>query len=151
MLVLFQLTAARRRLDGLSLASQRYTEVSTHSRPKAAGVYRPNLRRIFKVSTHSRPKAAGLYAALFLRLRRFQLTAARRRLGLVLPVPMLPVNVSTHSRPKAAGPICGVIFEAPAVSTHSRPKAAGLIRLAGSALAPVSTHSRPKAAGGPLV
>ena len=56
------------------------------------------------VSTHSRPKAAGLAAvgirrALFL----FQHTAARRRLAKHLPSISLLMAVSTHSRPKAAG------------------------------------------------
>ena len=37
----------------------------------------------YPVSTHSRPKAAGLTATLFVpTLAEFQLTAARRRLGL---------------------------------------------------------------------
>ena len=64
----------------------RYALVSTHSRPKAAGV--PKFKNPFTVvvSTHSRPKAAG---------------NSRSQGYVVYPV-------STHSRPKAAGsaPIC---------------------------------------------
>ena len=55
--------------------------VSTHSRPKAAGLFCDGKPVMFIVSTHSRPKAAG-------------------RVGAVVVV---GVRVSTHSRPKAAG------------------------------------------------
>ena len=78
----FQHTAARRRL-GLHKVKGIYPAiVSTHSRPKAAG-----LRNVFSistliVSTHSRPKAAGLIQEFFLLIsKKFQHTAARRRLG----------------------------------------------------------------------
>ena len=77
--------------------------VSTHSRPKAAGVCGRSPLRGYLVSTHSRPKAAGL--------------PSRTRL--------LHRQVSTHSRPKAAGPIAEAMRDAAKVSTHSRPKAAG--------------------------
>ena len=53
------------------------------------------------VSTHSRPKAAGFPAACTLPCRRFQHTAARRRLQF-RGQPRLLLPVSTHSRPKAA-------------------------------------------------
>ena len=79
----FQHTAARRRLDKSGAygcgrvcrfntqppeggwAEQNYPsafecEVSTHSRPKAAGKKKACLTRPILVSTHSRPKAAGL-------------------------------------------------------------------------------------------
>ena len=58
------------------------SQVSTHSRPKAAGEGRLLRFRVVKVSTHSRPKAAG---------------GAPQDLDSKL-------TVSTHSRPKAAGP-----------------------------------------------
>ena len=56
--------------------------VSTHSRPEAAGAHRVRFRGHRAVSTHSRPEAAGrrpVKAPFTLRL--FQLTAARRRLA----------------------------------------------------------------------
>ena len=107
---LFQLTAARRRLANQRTAQFVAWHVSTHSRPKAAGDSLTSLDRIVKVSTHSRPKAAGNtvlfkfmrkpvsthsrpkaagYAAgtWFGRLKEFQLTAARRRLGSTWPTP----------------------------------------------------------------
>ncbi len=56
----FQHTAARRRLAlGLSFVSYVGLNVSTHSRPKAAGVAVPTANGTNAVSTHSRPKAAG--------------------------------------------------------------------------------------------
>ena len=100
--------------------------VSTHSRPKAAGIpYRAgNLRPV--VSTHSRPKAAGVwYSQQNTLSRRFQHTAARRRLGCVPASEPKGCCVSTHSRPKAAGlGLFAKSFDL-VVSTHSRPKAAG--------------------------
>ena len=148
-------------------------DVSTHSRPKAAGENPQADKMTFAVSTHSRPKAAGE-----------AIKAAALRL-----------LVSTHSRPKAAGIMFAVFGKTRAVSTHSRPKAAGPClffgtgfakfqhtaarrrleikvgnakigrvfqhtaarrRLAFSACLParasaVSTHSRPKAAGRRIV
>ena len=98
----FQHTAARRRLgyitpflmvklgfntqppEGGWNANRRYSircNVSTHSRPKAAGRFGTNQRAGQEVSTHSRPKAAGAWSHI------------RQKL----------VMVSTHSRPKAAG------------------------------------------------
>ena len=59
----------------------KFHHVSTHSRPKAAGVIRAELVTAFIVSTHSRPKAAGCFLT-----HSTYLSA-----------------VSTHSRPKAAG------------------------------------------------
>ena len=77
----FQLTAARRRLVVVKATPHEALDVSTHSRPKAAGpLLRSQLVRL-GVSTHSRPKAAGSTAS---------------------PAKP-PKDVSTHSRPKAAG------------------------------------------------
>ena len=58
--------------------------VSTHSRPKAAGYRDLPLLIERLVSTHSRPKAAGQKIAGLNRTSKFQLTAARRRLGPIL-------------------------------------------------------------------
>ena len=54
--------------------------VSTHSRPKAAGHKQRMVELRNRVSTHSRPKAAGLQPSITLPVSLFQLTAARRRL-----------------------------------------------------------------------
>ena len=55
----FQHTAARRRLHGELYRFYAGTNVSTHSRPKAAASSLANKARSFEVSTHSRPKAAA--------------------------------------------------------------------------------------------
>ena len=56
---MFQHTAARRRLENTLYMRIINTQVSTHSRPKAAGAARAIPRVGETVSTHSRPKAAG--------------------------------------------------------------------------------------------
>ena len=146
-LSLFQLTAARRRLVSVREKTLNLSFVSTHSRPKAAGILACQKMGEPSVSTHSRPKAAG------------------RRL--IHPLKML--DVSTHSRPKAAGSkkqnalkrsksfnsqppeggwtsrVVAMILDN--VSTHSRPKAAGDPDGNPNPDPNVSTHSRPKAAG----
>ena len=169
---MFQLTAARRRLGLISRAGRGIGEVSTHSRPKAAGRTLYYLGKASDVSTHSRAKAAGLLG---------------RRLITGYPV-------STHSRAKAAGlrplklgffsrrfnsqpreggwqprprpPRCKPGFNSQPreggwffisgdtpvderVSTHSRAKAAGRFIYRGLIGIRVSTHSRAKAAGTP--
>ena len=58
-----------------------YGNVSTHSRPKAAGKLNIGLKNKSLVSTHSRPKAAGSGTINGSHIK----------------------AVSTHSRPKAAG------------------------------------------------
>ena len=58
----FQHTAARRRLETVFLTVCSWLIVSTHSRPKAAGIHIVCRLDFIVVSTHSRPKAAGSYA-----------------------------------------------------------------------------------------
>ena len=124
-ILVFQLTAARRRLAKICESSLSGNMVSTHSRPKAAGAAARAVPPYIQVSTHSRPKAAGSHRC---------------------HVP--PIHqVSTHSRPKAAGRVDVAKDFFNGVSTHSRPKAAGLRLHGGRHLPHVSTHSRPKAAG----
>ena len=101
---MFQHTAARRRLGDIGWDDTKIVDVSTHSRPKAAGSIKPVGRKLYEW---------------------FQHTAARRRLGaLIWPERWTKCfntqppeggwakngcycrarkNVSTHSRPKAAG------------------------------------------------
>ena len=59
----------------------------------------------FPVSTHSRPKAAGTVGYSNPLVKRFQHTAARRRLESFADDFGIDLEVSTHSRPKAAGNI----------------------------------------------
>ena len=100
------------------------------------------------VSTHSRPKAAGTRSFAKFDKGLFQLTAARRRLGGRANFNERPNYVSTHSRPKAAGLF--VMFLTPLIgSFNSQPPEGGWFSATGNARdwTTVSTHSRPKAAG----
>ena len=122
--------------------------VSTHSRPKAAGIagLMTNLGYLFQhtaarrrlvphplrrrlqpmVSTHSRPKAAGNRPPpIFPATGRFQHTAARRRLGKIRLQARLS-NLSFNTQPPEGGwlPKRDLSLKI-VVSTHSRPKAAG--------------------------
>ena len=83
------------------------------------------------VSTHSRPKAAGSVSVpCCMAAEVFQHTAARRRLDACVSLCYNIGVVSTHSRPKAAG-FHAADFKRPSVvSTHSRPKAAGCFSVA---------------------
>ena len=83
---------------------ERLRQVSTHSRPKAAGATDRLKAQYAQVSTHSRPKAAGpLPQRPAVAIRPFQHTAARRRLVFCQRGRCHELCVSTHSRPKAAG------------------------------------------------
>ena len=128
--LLFQHTAARRRLAAKGLSYQRWTDCFNtqppeggwdaqigrgqplkgfNTQPPEGGWAIPVYKRHdnLSVSTHSRPKAAEAVHQNHVGIVscRFQHTAARRRLGW----PMLcrwtwpGTSVSTHSRPKAAG------------------------------------------------
>ena len=80
-------------------------QVSTHNRPKAAGISSYQRPCVQDVSTHSRLKAAG--------------HGGRRRAD--------AMGVSTHSRLKAAGVANQTLEVGGFVSTHSRLKAAGAL------------------------
>ena len=105
----FQHTAARRRLDFRRWVRQHNKFVSTHSRPKAAGLISLIIVYPVRVSTHSRPKAAGTAYQRQQTQVQFQHTAARRRLGNMNRELEAKNFVSTHSRPKAAGYRCYTI------------------------------------------
>ena len=100
---MFQLTAARRRLDRFANMLRQAKAVSTHSRPKAAGLESGGVL-IFKwfQLTAARRRlefndSKGIFEFWF------QLTAARRRLVIRGESIRAIAKVSTHSRPKAAG------------------------------------------------
>ena len=145
--VAFQHTAARRRLAIGYNARLNGDNVSTHSRPKAAGFPFPlkghvvrfqhtaARRRLVRSKQRAQPTLA------------FQHTAARRRLANMPHTKWLKLLVSTHSRPKAAGTrfFCvsttnGFQHTAARRRLDSNAKKSKIQKL-------VSTHSRPKAAG----
>ena len=145
---MFQHTAARRRLATRPCTLICATTVSTHSRPKAAGVRIYRFRRDDQVSTHSRPKAAGSTSILSVSSsRRFNTQPPEGGWRADRRDKMQGTAVSTHSRPKAAGLPLDEFDGWLSVSTHSRPKAAGESGAPQKIFVFVSTHSRPKAAG----
>ena len=123
----FQHTAARRRLDSYLITRELSSDVSTHSRPKAAGLPRQRTGQLYHCFNTQPPEGGWAFPDFIARLEaKFQHTAARRRLGLFARRANHHDRVSTHSRPKAAGFGCVQPFVmVGAVSTHSRPKAAG--------------------------
>ena len=123
--VMFQHTAARRRLALPPVVMSCLKNVSTHSRPKAAGWRERYVKAHRRVSTHSRPKAAGSRRAW----------------------PSASTAVSTHSRPKAAG-TAPKPFATVLLGFNTQPPEGGWSSLhIRRCRLPVSTHSRPKAAG----
>ena len=100
----FQHTAARRRLDLQLTLNLGFGFVSTHSRPKAAGLgIITKLRGDTRFNTQ--PPEGGWFFALLNKMHPilFQHTAARRRLAVDMIDDVANKTVSTHSRPKAAG------------------------------------------------
>ena len=144
---LFQLTAARRRLDRLALAvvpRQPFQLTAARRRlDKFASI--GNWCALFQL-TAARRRLEPIKVIKKSQVG-FQLTAARRRLEAISLGAARRTIVSTHSRPKAAGPFLNIITIIYNVSTHSRPKAAGYSIFAQPKCFAVSTHSRPKAAG----
>ena len=146
----FQHTAARRRLDMMGFDMAGALQVSTHSRPKAAGIrFHINNRRYRRFNTqppeggwpfieltshwldcfNTQPPEGGWNAATTaaIPITRFQHTAARRRLDQQAKCQMVQRRFNTQ--PPEGG--WRFITEKPSsicsVSTHSRPKAAGVL------------------------
>ena len=146
-LVRFQHTAARRRLDGSSRRLSPLRVCFNTQPPEGGWGVQKNGSTPPQVSTHSRPKAAGTISTFRFASIGFQHTAARRRLvGMI----SLRVGASVFQHTAARRRLAAfrmVDYPYLFVSTHSRPKAAGRGRRSHHRLKLVSTHSRPKAAG----
>ena len=167
----FQLTAARRRLAAGGAAAPQSLEVSTHSRPKAAGEAIGQRVWMTAVSTHSRPKAAGTKPKSPQESnRRFNSQPPEGGWAVACYTLDDVAKVSTHSRPKAAGRTlpqqrqrqdrfnsqppeggwpaagCGIKAEKKFQLTAAR-RRLGQQRRCQPLAYVVSTHSRPKAAG----
>ena len=82
--------------------------------------------------------------------KKFQHTAARRRLALNLKTLFAYFQVSTHSRPKAAGSLLGGGGVDGAFQHTAARRRLGIDTVHRRHADTVSTHSRPKAAGKPL-
>ena len=145
---MFQHTAARRRLAALKRNYPDMTRVSTHSRPKAAGIsyeftWVPPL-----VSTHSRPKAAGIRSA-WMTCRRFCFNTQPPEGGwYFFPLKSIKQNSFNTQPPEGgwhtsfANALSNVMFQ----HTAAR-RRLGLQSKNIDFIVEVSTHSRPKAAG----
>ena len=124
MVMQFQLTAARRRLASTRVTA--HAETCFNSQPPEGG-WPASCAAISRsiVSTHSRPKAAGIKAgSRDIVHKLFQLTAARRRL--VKHLKNAADSIGFNSQPPEGGWIMAWRWASlNSVSTHSRPKAAG--------------------------
>ena len=98
-----------------------------NSQPREGGWSRPKAAEQHKTYFNSQPREGGWTAILAQAnpASPFQLTAARRRLGIGLRVLFVDSTISTHSRAKAAGKIDVHFYAEDGISTHSRAKAAG--------------------------
>ena len=167
---LFQHTAARRRLGCVRDGGGQGGRVSTHSRPKAAGLS-AQLKANPTKSFNTQPPEGG-WATADLPMPplpcfntqppeggwdansngindswEFQHTAARRRLVMRIHRGS-SIKSGFNTQPPEGGWALPSIFVEPySVSTHSRPKAAGVRPCFRHLQYIVSTHSRPKAAG----
>ena len=114
--------------------------------PEGGWVAKGWLQKMREVSTHSRPKAAGFAHVFCNRIKQFQHTAARRRLQCQTATFENVQAVSTHSRPKAAG-LAAETPRPPICSFNTQPPEGGCKSVEDLArVYEVSTHSRPKAA-----
>ena len=145
--------------------------VSTHSRPKAAGLPQPPRCAAYRCFNTQPPEGGWFVMSIkslcftmfqhtaarrrLVSKRRkprgksymFQHTAARRRLDPPPTICYLPkLFQHTAARRRLVRSQCSCYY-LDKVSTHSRPKAAGGAGDCWEALPEVSTHSRPKAAG----
>ena len=168
---MFQHTAARRRLGVYDAVITGDYRVSTHSRPKAAGID-ICIQRLVNTRFNTQPPEGGWSsdktsessnpsfntqppeggwpsaATTSNRSKRFNTQPPEGGWKSILTGHFI-MAVSTHSRPKAAGFLPGNLIKSRKVSTHSRPKAAGTAPSIICKPCNVSTHSRPKAAGLP--
>ena len=99
------------------------------------------------VSTHSRPKAAGLHDWALITHQMFQHTAARRRLGRNRDSGIRPIGFNTQ--PPEGGWVFILNFAIPKEGFQHTAARRRLVRDSQrkAVLTVVSTHSRPKAAG----
>ena len=144
----FQHTAARRRLEIVPEGSVVIVDVSTHSRPKAAGGQQcaPNANSWFQ-HTAARRRLVVRNGVCYYEAS-FQHTAARRRLVDVRHAPKRGKH-RFNTQPPEGGWILRHQYDKYPPCFNTQPPEGGWASRSGFALQrqPVSTHSRPKAAG----
>ena len=117
---LFQHTAARRRLPICCGKCLALTNVSTHSRPKAAAYFLVKNATLEKFQhTAARRRLRLAIDEHFGKLKMFQHTAARRRLPHQPRCIGSVRKVSTHSRPKAAASHLQTSLQSPHLFQHT--------------------------------
>ena len=168
----FQHTAARRRLAHYVGLIIRSDTVSTHSRPKAAGIKKHLAFTNQQFQHTAARRRLGCLIADGQNHQKFQHTAARRRLDMAMGnTPTFKLFQHTAAR-RRLDTYPQWKFSLSFVSTHSRPKAAGAVDFTAAVIKRfntqppeggwafqatmpcrrlVSTHSRPKAAGIPQI
>ena len=99
--VMFQHTAARRRLPFFNKGLKNFVLVSTHSRAEAAALNHSTDIAFSLVSTHSRAEAAANDVDSAVSEEAFQHTAARRRLH--IRVPSIDTFKSFNTQPRGGG------------------------------------------------
>ena len=101
---MFQLTAARRRLENHILYIIIYEKFQLTAARRRLGIdaVQSNLDKAFQL-TAARRRLGAFVQGRMSNMLKFQLTAARRRLVKKRLTVLLTTIVSTHSRPKAAG------------------------------------------------
>ena len=104
------------------------TDVSTHSRPKAAGCVQRVCRDFIAVFQHTAARRRLAYEFLHtLSAPKFQHTAARRRLDQTVALLQFQSRRFNTQPPEGGWAIACSPIRAFVVSTHSRPKAAGTV------------------------
>ena len=100
---LFQLTAARRRLESRSfrLPAMKSFQLTAARRRLVFPDFAENIKGLFQLTAARRRLVEAL--STLIKLKKFQLTAARRRLAAGLIRAEQRGTISTHSRAKAAG------------------------------------------------
>ena len=167
--MMFQHTAARRRLRGHCRLIDFESFVSTHSRPKAAagfqlseinngngfntqppegGCKQKMIAPPKIICFNTQPPEGGCVLTVLpsLSILMFQHTAARRRLHFPQNKRFHHRNVSTHSRPKAAASYRNRTRRPPKSFNTQPPEGGCIMPLCCNLKSCVSTHSRPKAA-----
>ena len=123
----FQHTAARRRLAPIHVNQETCRQFQHTAARRRLVHHTARFGRTINVSTHSRPKAAGMPTILYRQICTCFNTQPPEGGWLARGQELLAkIGVSTHSRPKAAGKRVDLPLASYNVSTHSRLTAASV-------------------------
>ena len=126
--LMFQHTAARRRLPVDVSEDPKHIKVSTHSRPKAAASLRLTGSVVLKMFQHTAARRRLPHGRQHGFVdQQFQHTAARRRLQTLITILLLNLMFQHTAARRRLHCNCLMSSKLSAVSTHSRPKAAACL------------------------